>query len=522
MEDLWHALRRMKANRCDDDAGLVAELVQFSPHHVLQELLYLYNDTLFSGEVPESWTPTKFMMLPKSRHARVPADYRPIANVRLFYKIFAYMMLARVEPALEIHQPEEQHGFRKGHRIEEHLLTANLVVDKLLAVSTPIWIVNLDFSKAFDRVSWDKLWVALQVHGISDHLVWTMQNLYTGQLGRIQGDTGDSRVFPITAGVRQGCVLSPRLFTAILQWAMQKWRQRVENSACGIDLENGGSKLLDLRFADDLLLFARSKFEAIFMLETLMEELAYVRLCLNAGKTVVLTNEKGVREKKTKKKTQPPQCLILTNQDAIGVKGNDVGHNWLGCILSAGAYGRSTLDTTFHLQAASRAFFANKQNLCDKKVHLAVRLRFFDRVITPVALFASGHRTIRMRDLYQMDITFRKLLRAMVGLLRALIGPAIGMSSFIRGMTGSKGSQTFSTLKRGPAVVWNIIGNWGGMLQIFHRNVGSAGYLLGTLWDVVALVAPGLAGRANLFRTLVIVIWAIGRYWLVILICGVD
>ena len=236
--------------------------------------------------------------------ARVPADYRPIASVRLFYKIFAYMMLARVEPALEIHQPEEQHGFRKGHRIEEHLLTANLVVDKLLAVSTPIWIVSLDLSKAFDRVSWDKLWVALQAHGVSDHLVWTMQNLYTGQLGQIQGDTGDSRVFPITAGVRQGCVLSPRLFTAILQWAMQKWRQRVENSACGIDLEDGGSKLLDLRFADDLLLFARSKFEAIFMLETLMEELAYVGLCLNAGKTVVLTNE-----------AQPPQCLILTNQD---------------------------------------------------------------------------------------------------------------------------------------------------------------------------------------------------------------
>ena len=68
------------------------------------------------------------MMLPKSRRARVPADYRPIASVRLLYKIFAYMMLARVEPALEIHQPEEQHRFRKGHRIEEHLLTANLVV----------------------------------------------------------------------------------------------------------------------------------------------------------------------------------------------------------------------------------------------------------------------------------------------------------------------------------------------------------------------------------------------------------
>ena len=50
-----------------------------------------------------------------------------------------------------------------------------------------------------------------------------------------------------------------------------------------------------------------------------------------------------------------------------------------------------------------------------KKVRLAVRLRFFDRVITPVALFASGHRTIRMSDLYKLDVVFRKMLRMIVG-----------------------------------------------------------------------------------------------------------
>ena len=62
MEDLWHALRRMKANRCDDDAGLVAELVQYSPDHFLQELLYLYNDTLFSGEVISDLQMTYFCL----------------------------------------------------------------------------------------------------------------------------------------------------------------------------------------------------------------------------------------------------------------------------------------------------------------------------------------------------------------------------------------------------------------------------------------------------------------------------
>ena len=203
-------------------------------------------------------------------------------------------------------------------------------------------------------------------------------------------------------------------------------------------------------------------------------------------------------------------------------KNNDVGHKWLGCFLSAGAYGRSTLDTTYHLQAASRAFFANKQILCDKKVRLAVRLRFFDRVITPVALFAFGHRTIRMIDLYQMDITFRKLLRVMVG-----PPPGIDWSCDWHVILHSWNDrvQRFTNLfhiktwsRRCVEHYWIL----GGMLQISHRNVGSAGCLLGTLWDVVALVAPGPVGRANLFRTLVIVIWAIGRYWLVILICGVD
>ena len=39
------------------------------------------------------------------------------------------------------------------------------------------------------------------------------------------------------------------------------------------------------RSAHDVSFVARTKFKAIFMLETLMEELAYVGSCPNAGKT---------------------------------------------------------------------------------------------------------------------------------------------------------------------------------------------------------------------------------------------
>ena len=72
------------------------------------------------------------------------------------------MLLARMDPIFDNQQPEEQHGFRAHNRLEEHLITPNVVIDKLLGINKPIWIVNLNFSKAFGRINWDALWLSLR------------------------------------------------------------------------------------------------------------------------------------------------------------------------------------------------------------------------------------------------------------------------------------------------------------------------------------------------------------------------
>ena len=164
------------------------------------------------------------------------------------------MILVRIEASLEAHQPEEQHGFRKHRRMDEHLLTATLFLDKAWDKGIPVWIVSLDLSKAFDRVNWDALWLALHDHGISEHLVWILQLIYSNQSGEVQGEHSNSDLFPIHAGVRQGCVLSPRLFCSVLQWGMSAWRRNAETKGCGFDFGDTMPSLLDLRFADDILL----------------------------------------------------------------------------------------------------------------------------------------------------------------------------------------------------------------------------------------------------------------------------
>ena len=87
------------------------------------------------------------------------------------------MILGRIEHCSENSQPKEQHGFRSGRRLEEHLITANLVGDKFFAANRPLWIASLDLSESFDRVNWDALWPSLLEHGAFAHMVWILQFL---------------------------------------------------------------------------------------------------------------------------------------------------------------------------------------------------------------------------------------------------------------------------------------------------------------------------------------------------------
>ena len=73
----------------------------------------------------------------------------------------------------------------------------------------------------------------------------------------------------------------------------------------GFDAGDDMAFLLDLRFADDILLFARTPAQAMALLDDLVHKPQNIRLQLNTGKTMVLTSE-----------VQPPSFL----HTHIGIK----------------------------------------------------------------------------------------------------------------------------------------------------------------------------------------------------------
>ena len=229
-----------------------------------------------------------------------------------------------------------------------------------------------------------------------------IQKLYRDQQGQVVGSNGCSRSFAIHGGVRQGCVLSPRLFCSVLEMSMANWRDEMEH--LGLNLGDGGRSLLDLRFADDILIFGADYHVVGILLDKLVENLAAVGLQLNVQKTKVLTTQ-----------AQPPSRLQTPNGLIISVLDKESSHKWLGCMLTTAPAQTTTCDVECRLQAAARAFNANRWILCDPKVAIAKKLEYFDRVISPIACFAAGHRTVYRNDLRSMDVAYRRLLRSVVG-----------------------------------------------------------------------------------------------------------
>ena len=86
-------------------------------------------------------------------------------------------------------------------------------------------------------------------------------------------------------------MLSPLLFNAVLEHAIQTWKDRLEGEGICLDENNLLERLTNIRYANDLILFAKSLGESQFMLESLVDVLRGYGLELNVKKTKILSTE---------------------------------------------------------------------------------------------------------------------------------------------------------------------------------------------------------------------------------------
>ncbi|PIK60305.1 hypothetical protein BSL78_02801 [Apostichopus japonicus] len=166
------------------------------------------------------------------------------------------------------------------------LVCLQILIEKILAIDEKVFIMFIDYSKAFDSVSRVKLFTVMIEMGFPTHLVSLLQSLYINQRGKIRWDGKNTDEFSLTKCVRQGCIASPYLFVTYTEKAMRE--AGVEH----FGIKVGGQLNSNYRwYADDTALLEKSV-EGIEELTTAVNEAGKgMNLKLNVKKTKLLVAE---------------------------------------------------------------------------------------------------------------------------------------------------------------------------------------------------------------------------------------
>ena len=122
--------------------------------------------------------------------------------------------------------------------------------------------------------------------GIPNHFTHLLRNLYAGQEETVRTGHGTTDWFQIGKGVRQGCILSPRLFNLYAEYIMQN--ARLDEAQAGIKIAR--RNINNLRYANDTSLMAESEEELKSFLMKVKGESEKVGLKLNIQKTRIMAS----------------------------------------------------------------------------------------------------------------------------------------------------------------------------------------------------------------------------------------
>ena len=128
---------------------------------------------------------------------------------------------------------DEQNGFRKKRSTLDHLPTLTSIIETRKKARKSTYRAFIDFKKAFDTVNWDILWHTLQHIGIKDKLFSAIKGLYNKVICTVRINGFNTDWFTVKCGLKQGCPLSPVLFSFFINDLALKLKSTNVGVVCG-------------------------------------------------------------------------------------------------------------------------------------------------------------------------------------------------------------------------------------------------------------------------------------------------
>ena len=109
--------------------------------------------------------------------------------------------------------PESQCGFRAKRGTADMIFAARQLQEKCQEQHSDLFVTFVDLTKAFDTVSREGLWKIMEKFGCPSKFITIVRQFHDGMMVKVLDNGDQSEAFPVTNGVKQGCVLAPTLFS---------------------------------------------------------------------------------------------------------------------------------------------------------------------------------------------------------------------------------------------------------------------------------------------------------------------
>ena len=278
------------------------------------------------------------------------------------------------------------------------------IQEKCIEQERPLYMVFVEFSKAFDTVGRTGLWQLLRKYGCPEKFTTMIDALHTGMMANVSVGGEVSESFSVTNGVKQGCILAPTLFSICLSTLID---EAFRNMGGGVYIQSRQSADLfnvphfraktkttrilmrELLFADDSALVAHSAEEMQKIVDVFSDASKKSDLKIIIKKTEVLYQPNSTR----------------TREEDVMVDGNKLNSvlefTYLGSIISSN--GCIDDEIQRRMAKASASFGRLRQRLWNNH-HVSMRVK--GKIYRAIVL--SVHLPIRSRDMDSVQTTGEK------------------------------------------------------------------------------------------------------------------
>ena len=204
---------RMRGGKCADDDGVQAEHFLHAPLNLLHRITFLLNSMLRHAFVPNQFRLGSIIPIIKDRQGKNndSGNYRGITISPILSKLLEHVMKDVFADHLQT--SSYQFGFKAKNSTTHALFCLKQTMNYYIDHGSRVYCTFLDASKAFDRLVHSGLFIKLIERNTPMIFLRIIISWYDGLLCRVKWDGHYSEWFCVTAGVRQGGVLSPDFYS---------------------------------------------------------------------------------------------------------------------------------------------------------------------------------------------------------------------------------------------------------------------------------------------------------------------